>query len=85
MTPYWIDALFARNNTIIEGYYGNDGLLVKISINDALPLLKELKCPSDNDGWFFNNTKDRYIAEKESTYIIANPQLLYQTNYTIIT
>ena len=40
--------------------------------------------PKDANGWFFNSTRDRYIAECFHDCISVNPQLLYQNNYEIV-
>ena len=39
----------------------------------------------DRNGWFFNSTKDRYIAEHlTDDYRVVNPQMLYQNDYEIV-
>ena len=88
MKKYWIEALFVHPHTgdILEGECGKDGLLVRLHTNEAKPLLVQLHCPEKDGVWFFNNTYDRYIAEEESEgYITANPQLIWQNGYEIIT
>jgi len=86
MIPYWIDALFVHKDIIIVGHIGNDGLLLKLTEADARPILTYLNCPEDGEGWFFNSSKDRYIAEKKyDKNITANPQLMYRAGFEIIT
>lgn len=84
MEKYWLDALFVKNNHIIEGWCGKDGLLIYGLKKDLLSLLHEY--PVKKGEWYFNSSFDRLIAEKnDSVSITANPQLLWQNGYEIIT
>ena len=85
MDKYWIYGLFTKDDQIIEGAVTKDGLLVKLNYEDAKPLLS--KYPTNDKGmWYFNDTKDREIAETEiCKLIIANPQLLWQNGWEIHT
>ncbi|MBU2346565.1 MAG: hypothetical protein KJ888_20435 [Gammaproteobacteria bacterium] len=84
MDKYWVYGLFTKDDQIIEGMVAKDGLLVRLSFEDAFPLL--YKYPSDSNGWFFNRTRDRYIADMYNSGIVeANPQLLWQNGWEIHT
>ena len=65
---YWIEVMF-ENTDIAE--LSVDGQLYRFEANKIASLLKDL--PRDKYGWFFNNTRDRYCAEWEGSYIVVNP------------
>ncbi len=43
------------------------------------------KYEEDEEGWWFNSSHDRYIAEKGYDDITANPQLAWRAGYDIVT
>ena len=57
---YWMYALFVKDDKIIEGLITHDGFLIKLKMADAIKFLQNL--PKDTEGWFFNESRDRYIA-----------------------
>lgn len=69
MHKYWKEVMFG-NEIIAE--LSIDGLLYRFKVGDIVPLLKNL--PSNEIGWFFNATMDRYCAERtDGDYVIVNP------------
>ena len=83
MTTYWQYALFSKDNQIISGEVGSDGLLVKLSYDDARSFLDAF--PFKAGKWWFNNTYDRAIAEMDmKDQVIANPQLVWQNGFEIV-
>lgn len=88
---YWKEAMFTKDEIIVFGKVGKDGLLVSFDWRDDLGWLERLleKRPMRyNLGrreWYFNETYDRLIAEENPVMrtIEANPQLLWQAGYTI--
>ena len=84
MRKYWMEALFANKDQILDGFIGEDGLLIKGKISDFHELLSEY--PEDDEGWYFTKKRDRFIAEKEGlSDVVANPQLIWRSDYEIIT
>ena len=83
MKEYFIDCLLTKDDEIIEGKITKDGLLLKFNFNNISHILKVYD--KDNEGWFFNSSHDRYIAEEEFQSITANPQLAWSNGYEIIT
>lgn len=69
--PYFINALL-EDGTELE--IGRDGLLYKITLEQAEIMLKDY--PRKNDEWFFNNTFDRTCAELDYDYVIINPSII---------
>lgn len=65
---YWMDVMF-KDETIAE--LSVDGHLYRFKADKIVHLLDDL--PNDDTGWFFNDTKDRYCAERQEGYIIVNP------------
>lgn len=84
MRKYFIDCLLAKEQEIIECEITKDGLL--LIIPDG-PAIREVlsQYDEDDEGWFFNSSHDRYIAEKDFGNINANPQLAWSNGYEIIT
>ena len=83
MTQYWQDALFSKDKQIISGEVGSDGLLVRLNFDAAVPFLE--KSPFKAGKWWFNTTFDRIIAEVDmKDRIVANPQLIWQAGFEII-
>lgn len=69
--PYFINALL-EDGTELE--IGRDGLLYKISLEQAETMLKEY--PHKNGEWFFNHTFDRTCAEIDYDCVIVNPSII---------
>ena len=82
---YWKDALFTKGKQICVGEVMTDGLLVRFEIGQT-PLMKLLaQRPCNGKVWWFNETKDREIAELQTgKLVVANPQLLWQSGWDII-
>lgn len=70
---YFHSVLFENG---IEGAIANDGLVVMFDLNEVAHLLS--KYDEDKEGWFFNSTHDRYIAEKRGKRVVANPQFMWK-------
>ena len=64
----WKEVMF-KDETIAEISY--DGLVYRFKPEQITHLLNGL--PEDQEGWFFNESRDRYCAEKEGEYITVNP------------
>lgn len=56
---------------------GPDGLTIHFTPDDIVGLLDK-NYPHDDRVWWFNETRDREIAEKFNSEIVCNPQVLYQ-------
>lgn len=69
--PYFIGALL-EDGTELE--IGRDGLLYKITIEQAETMLAEY--PKLGDEWFFNNTFDRVCAELDYGSVTVNPSII---------
>lgn len=69
--PYFIPALLENG---IELEIGRDGLLYKITLEQAEIMLKDY--PRKGDEWFFNNTFDRVCAEVDYKSVIVNPSII---------
>ena len=83
MTKYWQYALFVKDKQIISGEVGEDGLLVRLPFDDAKQFLN--KYPFKEGQWWFNNSYDRAIAEADMyDNITANPQLIWQAGFEIV-
>lgn len=82
MKTYWVPALMHKKDEIIECEVGVDGLLIKCPQKQLLHILEKYK--SDQYGWWWNSSKDRYIAEKDDDLVFANPQLAWENGYEII-
>lgn len=68
----------------IECAVSHDGQLFMFDYNDIAHLLKDY--PSDAAGWFFNQTRDRYIAELiDDDRVTVNPQFCYNHFKDIVT
>jgi len=81
----WLDGLAWRGDDIREIQVTFDGLLCKAKLREVSDLL--VKRPSNKclTKWYFNETKDREIAEAIDEEIVFNPQLLWQAMFTIET
>jgi len=55
----------------VSGFMSRDGTFYYFARQDIEALLK--KYPADNHGWFFNQTRDRYIAENTPYGVSVNP------------
>lgn len=86
MKKYWIPALFYdEQNNIIEGEIGTDGLVIKLSLEEAKRFLVRFVPDKRGYAWYFNETKDRIIAELvDKDTVVANPQLLWSNGFKII-
>ena len=71
MSKYWQEALFYNKEQIVEGFVGNDGLLVKLTTKNAALFVEKFYTENKAE-WYFNQTKDRLIAEEEFGYVIGN-------------
>lgn len=67
----WIEVMFDNEEI---GEVTKDGLLYRFKPEQIEDLLKNYL--KDEIGWFFNETKDRYCAEKEGSYIMINPSVV---------
>jgi len=84
MDKYWIDALFTKDDIILEGSITKDGLLISMLLKTAEPLLT--RYIKTEEGWYWNKSQDRLIAENEGdSLIFANPQLVWENGYEIHT
>ncbi len=71
---YWSIVQFSNG---LQCAVCGDGLLYLFEKFDIIPLLSNL--PQDIDGWYFNETKDRYCAEWHSSgRIVVNPSKVYE-------
>lgn len=55
----------------------NDGALVMFELADVEKVLNE-NYPHNGRVWWFNETKDREIAERRGSRVVANPQVLWR-------
>lgn len=68
----------------IECAVCHDGQLFMFDYDDIAKLLAQY--PRDKTGWFFNQTRDRYIAELTDTdRVTINPQFCYNHFKDIVT
>lgn len=65
---YWLTCMFS--NGVIARVTKN-GLIYKFDAVDVTSLLSGL--PEDSEGWYFNDTKDRFCAEKHKETVVVNP------------
>ena len=75
-------ALITKDDRMIEATT-YDGLSFEVKypvISDILNMY-----PHDENGWFFNETNDRYIAENCIDYISCNPSLFWSNGFEITT
>lgn len=73
MKQYWRECLV--DDTLCE--IGSDGLLFRFRLADIVSLLKEY--PSDSLGWYFNTSRDRYIAERDGdNFVTVNPSFVWK-------
>ena len=80
----WVKASFHKGDEIIEGEIAEDGLLVRVEKEKVQHILD--KYPSTDEGWFFNETLDRFIADLDGQdRVVANPRLFWNNDYTIKT
>jgi hypothetical protein len=75
-------ALITKSDRMIEAST-IDGLTFEAKYPDISDILS--KYPHDSEGWFFNSTKDRYIAESFIDCVVCNPQLFWQNGFEITT
>ena len=54
-----------------------DGLLIIFNLQDIEAILNK-HYPKGNKVWFFNESKDREIAEKRGDRVYCNPQVLWR-------
>jgi len=81
---YWLYCIIAKDNDIRELLVGKDGLLIKAKFETVKDLLNEYPT-NNNEVWYFNESKDREIAELEDDeYITANPKLVWRAGFEII-
>ena len=79
---HWVYALISKDDDIREIQVAKDGLLVRAPYELFADLLT--KHPTDgNETWFFNDTRDREIANLNRGYVIANPQLVWSKGFEI--
>lgn len=75
---YWRPALVeTHNGDIIDCLCDNEGLSYRFKLSDVEPYLE--KYPKGNKVWYFNETKDREIAEIMPTdrdQITVNPRFI---------
>ena len=79
MRQYYKPALLeTQGGVIIDCEISNDGFLYRFLNNDQyiISILSNNYPHADRGGWYFNHTRDRYIAEVDSRYIYANPQFI---------
>jgi hypothetical protein len=62
MSKYLKDCILETPDDLVEAEIHVDGLLVEIELGKIAELLE--KHPSGRQGWYFNKSKDRYIAER---------------------
>jgi len=60
-----------ENGDCISGFMIYNGTFYYFDQSDIEVFLREY--PADRHGWFFDRTKDRYIAEKTSCGICVSP------------
>jgi len=66
---YWQEVLFVTGQYIVVGWMCRDGLLFAAREEDIR--LELSGYPKDKIGWFFNSSKDRYIAERKGEGIVT--------------
>lgn len=54
-----------------------DGLIIIFDLQDIEAILNK-HYPKGNKVWFFNESKDREIAEKRGNRVYCNPQVLWR-------
>jgi hypothetical protein len=80
---YW-NICYADN---IECAICHDGLLFKFDLADIAHILNKYPTNFDHTVWYFNDTKDREIAElcAIDLTVTVNPQFMYQNFKEILT
>ena len=66
-----------HDGEVIQGEMTNDGLVFIFPPSVYLIQKLDSLFVHDDHGWFFNATKDRYIAEWEYQEIGVNPQFVW--------
>jgi hypothetical protein len=65
------------NDDIIEAMIAKDGLCYLLPRTARVEATLTVCFPNrDADGWYFNATRDRYIAEYDADEILVNPQFI---------
>lgn len=67
----------------IECAMCHDGLTFKFDYEDIKDLLAHY--PRDREGWYFNESKDRLMAERDFDRVIVNPSFVYKHFTEIVT
>lgn len=83
MKSHWVYCLISKGDDIRELQVAKDGLLIRAPLEILQDLLEER--PQSGEQWFFNGTMDREIAYICAGYVIANPQLVRQNGFEIVT
>lgn len=64
---------------IVEGGQAKDGLVYELPASaEVCKVLNLCYTTRDAHGWYFNNTRDRYVAEIEVDHILVNPRFIAQ-------
>lgn len=75
---YWRYGLVEfANNTYSECWLARDGLIF-IFPNELAPMLNRLYPAHDALGWYFGESRDRFIAEWQVEGIAINPQFVQE-------
>lgn len=62
---------------IVEGGMARDGLHYELPRTREVAKVLTVCYPDhDADGWYFNSTRDRYVAEIMADHILVNPQFI---------
>jgi len=83
---YYLPALVeTHDGHVLDCAICNDGQLYLFAFADVATILATY--PQDREGWFFNTTRDRYIAELCSwnkTKVAVNPSFVTKHFPTIV-
>jgi hypothetical protein len=76
---YFDECLAVKKSNILCCVVAKDGLLYLFDEEDIIPYLNAAFKEKDDVGWFFNQTRDRYVAERGSIggTIGINPSGMY--------
>jgi hypothetical protein len=77
--------IYLPDGNIISGEMSRDGLIF-IFPDEIIPYLNSAYPTKDSHGWYFNSSKDRYVAERECTNEISvNPSFvaLHTTSHVL--
>lgn len=78
---YWqVAYVECEDGKLLECAVSKDGLLFKFSYQDIQMQLRQYSTTgmNSNQVWYFNETRDRQIADTDGEYVNVNPQFVWQ-------